>query len=420
VGIVEVVRRRARRAIRDVRDRLARLTACLAEQIDGVGTVQSYCAEPRVRADFVAINEAHREATFRHTALQGLLPLSIQLVSSVAIAAVFWYIGVHMAAPEIGFGTLVAFVYYIRRFFEPLGMLGARYTQLQSSLTGAERIFELIDRKEPDAPVRVLVPPGNPAYEFEFDHVAFGYRKEAPVLRDVSFSVRRGEKIAVVGTTGCGKSTLMSLLLRIRDADDGAIRVRGHEVRSFSREELRRQFSVVPQDPFLFSGTLASNIAGGDATVDEARAEAALREVGGGNLIDRRRDGIRAEVKPRGANLSLGERQLVAFARALYRNASILLLDEATASVDTRTEALLQRALHKLLMGRSALIIAHRLSTIHSADRILVLQDGHIVESGNHDELMSRQGIYAKAYDLQRTRQTLTQTLRAMGDQGAA
>jgi ATP-binding cassette subfamily B multidrug efflux pump len=411
VAMVEMVRRNARRALRTMRDRLTRLNGYLSEQADGIATVQSYGAESQARVEFAAINDGHRNASLRYTTFQGFLTSSIQLLSSLCIASIFWFVGVHIAQSEVGFGTLIAFIYYAHRFFEPLGMLGSRYTQLQSSLAGAERIFDLLDKREPDAPVDILHPAGNAEYAFEFERVGFRYRKDVSVLRDVSFSVRRGERIAVVGTTGCGKSTLMSMLLRIRDVDVGAVRLGGIDVRAFSREQLRSQFSVVPQDPFLFSGTLAANVAAGDQSVDEARVEAALRKVGADDLIDRRRGGVYASVKARGANFSVGERQLVAFARALYRDAPIVVLDEATASVDNRTDTLLQRALSRLLVGRTALIIAHRLSTIHSADRILVLHDGEIAESGNHADLMAKKGIYAKAYDLQKTRQTLTETI---------
>jgi ATP-binding cassette subfamily B multidrug efflux pump len=417
---VEIVRRAARRAVRTMRERLARLNAFLSEQIDGVATVQRYRAEKRAKAELFAINEAHRRASLRHASLQSALVASIQLVSSLCVASIFWYVGVHMTAAEVGFGTLVAFIYYVHRFFEPLGMLGSRYMQLQSSLAGAERIFDLLDRAEPDAPVDDSHVGGSSRLAFEFDHVTFGYTREAPVLRDVSFRANVGEKIAIVGVTGGGKSTLLSLLVRLVDVDDGAVRVGGVDVRGLTREALRRRFSVVLQDPFLFSGTVATNVAAGETEIDEARVVAALQTVGGLEILARRKGGIHALVQARGSNFSLGERQMVAFARALYRDAPILLLDEATASVDNRTDALLQRALAKLLVGRTALIIAHRLSTIHSSDRILVLHEGRIAESGSHAALMAAKGVYARAYDLQKTRETLSQTLVSVGMERAA
>jgi ATP-binding cassette, subfamily B, multidrug efflux pump len=412
--IVEVVRRAARRALGAMRERVGRLNAFLSEQTEGVTAVQSFCAEGAARAEFAAVNDAHRQASSVHVALQGVLGSAIQLVSSICIAAIFWYVGSHMLPGEVGFGTLVAFIYYVHSFFEPIGMLGSRYTLLQSSLAGAERIFELLDKGQPEARLDVLRPMGNPAYAFEFEDVAFSYRAGTRVLSDITFQVRHGEKVAVVGTTGCGKSTLMSMLLRTRDADQGAVRIGGNDVRSLSREQLRAELSVVPQDLFLFSGTIATNVAAGDERADLVRVEAALRDIGGGELIDKRPLGLHAPVVARGANFSVGERQLIAFARALYRDAPILVLDEATANVDNRTDALLQRALTKLLVGRTALVIAHRLSTIHSADRILVLHEGRIAESGSHAELVARKGIYAKAYELQKTRQTMNQTIASV------
>jgi ATP-binding cassette subfamily B multidrug efflux pump len=414
-AVVEVVRRAARRALRTMRERLAGLNAFLSEQIEGVATVQSYRAEARFHAELEAINEAHRVASLRHATVQAVLIASIQLVSSLCIASIFWYVGVHMTAAEAGFGTLLAFVYYVHRFFEPLGMLGSRYTQLQSSLAGAERIFELLDQPEPDAPPVPSLGRGDPRFAFELEHVTFAYCPEVPVLRNVSFRARPGEKIAIVGATGGGKSTLLSLLVRLSDVDEGAVRVGGSDVRDLSREDLRRRFSVVLQDPFLFSGTLASNIAAGEEEVDESRVISALATVGATDMVARRKGGIYAKVLARGANFSLGERQIVAFARALYRDAPILLLDEATASMDAGTDALLQRALAKLLVGRTALIVAHRLSTIHSSDRILVLHEGRIAESGSHADLIAKDGLYAKAYDLQKTRETLGQTLVSAG-----
>jgi ATP-binding cassette subfamily B protein len=296
-------------------------------------------------------------------------------------------------------------VAYIEQFFIPIRDLSTRYTIFQSAMAGAERVFDLLDHPEPDAPKHAEGRNGDKSFAFELDHVTFGYRDDVPVLHDVSLQAKHGEKIAIVGPTGSGKSTIASLVLRLYDVDRGTVRVGGGDVRSVAREETRGWFSVVPQELYLFAGTLASNVAIGDPQPDRERIEQVLRRVGAGELIDDRQGGIDARVDERGANLSVGQRQLIAFARALYRDGPILLLDEATASVDSTTEARLHSAVLELMKGRTALIIAHRLSTIRTADRIVVLHRGRVVEQGTHVELLAIGGLYAKLYALQMTRE---------------
>jgi ATP-binding cassette subfamily B protein len=308
----------------------------------------------------------------------------------------------------VSFGTVVAFNAYLMMFFEPISALAQRYTLLQSAMAGAERVFGLLDQDEADAPKRddAAAPVSAPNTAFAFEHVTFEYKPGTPVLEDVSFSVRRGEKVAVVGPTGAGKTTLASLLLRLYDTTGGIVRVEGRDVMGLERGELRPRFAVVPQDVFLFPGTVATNVAVGDETPDRAKVEAALRRIDAYDLFMRRPGGIDAQVQERGENFSAGERQLIAFARALYRDAPIIVLDEATASVDSDTEARIQRALDELMKGRTALIIAHRLSTVRAADRILVFQRGHLVEQGSHIELIRAGGLYAKLHRLHFARQT--------------
>ncbi len=400
--LVELIRRGARTAFRRIRTKLARLNAFLNEQVQGIAIVQSFCREKQSAQEFDDINLAYRNAHFRAISLEASLDATIEMVSSICIASILWYAGLRTLGAEVSFGTLVAFVAYIEQFFGPIRDLSSRYTIFQSAMAGAERVFDLLDHPEPDAVVQTNhTSHDNDEIAFELDHVTFGYRADAHVLHDVTLHARRGEKIAIVGPTGSGKSTIASLLLRLYDVDQGVVRVAGRDVRSADRRETRRWFSVVPQELYLFSGTLASNVAVGQDEPDRDRVREVLRRVGGGELVDERPGGIDARVEERGANLSVGQRQLVAFARALYRNAPILLLDEATASVDSTTEARLQAGLAELMKGRTALIIAHRLSTIRSADRIVVLHHGRIVEQGSHDELIGLGGLYAKLHALQ-------------------
>jgi ATP-binding cassette subfamily B multidrug efflux pump len=290
-------------------------------------------------------------------------------------------------------------------------------------MAGAERIFELLDEADVAPPALALDacgPAGLPDEAIALEHVDFEYKPGVPVLRDVSFSARRGERIALVGATGAGKTTVSSLLLRLYEPQGGVVRVLGGDVRSYEPQELRRLFSVVPQDVFLFPGTILSNVAIADETPDRARAEEALRRVGALELFSRREGGLDARVDERGQNFSAGERQLLAFARAIYRDAPLLVLDEATASVDSDTEARLQRALEEVVRARTALVIAHRLSTIRAADRIVVFHKGRVVEIGSHDELLARGEVYARLYRMQSAHEQAIIAERRAHEEGEA
>ncbi len=417
---VNWTRRRIRDAFREIRVKTARMNTYLNEQISGMAVVQAYAREEESAEEFNAINAAYRAANNRSIVYDSALDAAIEMVSRVCLALILWFAGVRTTT--VTFGTLFAFVWYIDMFFGPIRDLSARYTLLQSAMAGAERVFELLDNKDEDAAgakgaedaaaaaktakaagaVERAADASVPA--FEMQHVVFEYKPDVPVLRDVTFAADAGEKIAIVGATGAGKSTVTAVLLRLYEIKSGAVKVFGKDVRELPRSELRSKFAVVPQDVFLFPGTVASNIAAGDAEPDMEKVTRALRRIDALDLFERREGGVLAPVLERGANFSAGERQLIAFARALYRDPPILILDEATANVDSDTEARLQRALDGAMKNRTALVIAHRLSTIRAADRIVVFHRGRVVEQGTHEALLALEGVYARLHKLQFSR----------------
>lgn len=397
IGITALITVRSRVAFREVQHNLGGLNAFAEENIAGVRVIKTFAREPEIVAQFREVNQANREAGIRAEKITALLHPLITVMSTVAIAVIAGVGGWLAIRDLVTVGVIVSFLAYIRQFFHPLRSLAQLYNQLQSGLAGAERIFELLDASpavvdRPKAKALPMVGGG-----VEFDRVTFAYEPGKPVLNDVSFRAEPGETIALVGPTGAGKTTLINLLGRFYDVDGGAIRLDGVDIRDLRQRDLRRQLGIVLQDTFLFSDTVMENIRYGrlDAS-DEAVVHAA--EISNADQFIRRLpEGYATQVSEGGANFSLGQRQLIAIARAVLADPGILILDEATSSVDTRTEMQIQEALLRLMEGRTAFVIAHRLSTIREADHVLVINDHRIIERGDHESLLHQEGFY---YDL--------------------
>jgi ATP-binding cassette, subfamily B, multidrug efflux pump len=391
----------ARRTYRTIRERIARLNAYLQEALSGMMIIQLFVRERRCYEEFDALNAAHRDANHWSNVYEAALFSMVEALASIAAALMIWYAAGGIQAGVLAFGTLVAFIEYIQRFFIPIREFSTKYAVMQSAMASAERVFQLLDTPATIVSPRTPRLPRSTTGAIEFEHVWFAYKNEDWVLRDVSFRVHPGEKIAVVGATGSGKTTLIKLLSRFYDVTRGHIRVDGIDVREWDLAQLRRHIGVVLQDVFLFSGDVASNISLGRPEITEAMMEEAARRVNAWSFIRALPGSLHANVRERGSNLSTGQRQLLAFARALAYDPTILVLDEATSSVDTETEMLIQDALTTLMRDRTAVVIAHRLSTIEHADRIIVLHHGAVREIGTHAELIEARGIYYRLYQLQ-------------------
>jgi ATP-binding cassette, subfamily B, multidrug efflux pump len=394
---------RVRDAYRTIRGAVAKLNATLQETVAGMRVLQLFRREPMAAAEFEVLDDEHRRAQLGGVFYESAFSAVAELMGSVTLAAIVWAGGGRLLGGAITFGTLVAFFEYAGRFFRPVQELSQRYTVMQAAMASAERIFALLDTEATlRSPARPYRPEGRARGEIVFDHVTFGYADGPDVLRDVSFSVSAGERLAVVGWTGAGKSTLIRLLARLYDVRAGRILLDGVDVREYDLSDLRRRIGVVLQDHFLFAGTVAGNISLDDDAIDRAAVRRAALAVRADRFIEKLPAGYDEPVRERGSNFSVGEKQLLSFARAVAFDPAVLVLDEATASVDPETEGHIQKALDVLLSGRTSIIIAHRLATIRHADRILVLHHGTVREIGTHDELLARNdGLYRTLYLLQ-------------------
>lgn len=400
-------RRTAMQSYRRVRIAIAKINAYLQEHVTGIIVLQLFNREERSKCEFEVINRDHMLAFKDSINAYGWFYPVVEFLSMFALALLLAYGGFRIREGALTLGILVAFFQYGLRFFRPIQDLSDKYNILQGAMAASERIFRLLD-----TPAHVVSPPSPMPFpegpvDIEFDHVWFAYKGEDWVLRDVSFRIEAGETVAIVGHTGAGKTTLTNLLLRFYDVQRGAVRVGGIDVRDFDLTELRRRFGVVLQDPYLFTGTIESNIRLGTSSISGEAVREAAGQVNLLDFVEELPDSFETPVRERGNGFSTGQKQLISFARALAHNPRVLILDEATSSVDTETELRVREALEKLITGRTSLVIAHRLSTIQRADRIVVMHKARLREMGTHQELLAQRGIYWKLYQLQYKEQEL-------------
>jgi ABC-type multidrug transport system fused ATPase/permease subunit len=401
VIVTLVFARRVRGAYLHARETIAQVAASFQESISGVRVVQAFAREQVSQDRFDEVNLGNLQANLWAVTLSSAFPPVVEIIAMLATATVLWFGAASVLAGEITLGVVVAFLTYVSRFFQPIRELSMVYTLFQQSMAAGEKIFELMD-----TPVEVDDrPDARPMTQIEgkveFDHVNFSYRTGIPVLKDICFTVQPGQSIALVGPTGAGKTSMSSLISRFYDVVEGRILIDGTDIREVTQSSLRSQIGVVPQDPFLFTGTIAGNIRFGrlDATDDEVME--AAKQANAHDFISLLPQGYATQVFERGQNFSQGQRQLMALARVVLANPRILVLDEATASIDTRTETLIQAALKRLLSGRTSFVIAHRLSTLRNADMLFVIDRGQIVQQGTHNELVALKGLYRELYLMQ-------------------
>jgi ABC-type multidrug transport system fused ATPase/permease subunit len=393
--------KRVRTVYRETRMTIASVSAQMEESVSGIKEIQSFNKEDDTRRTFERVNETNMTANVEAGRVMSAFFPTVVFFASLGQAIVLWFGGASVIRGALSVGTLFVFMSYITRFFQPIQELSNIWNSFQSAMAAAERVFGIID-----APIEIVDAPD--AYELGpvegrivYDHMTFGYQKDQPVLKDINLVVEPNTTVAFVGPTGVGKTTMINLLYRFYDPTEGGITVDGHDLRKVKIESLRRQMGIVLQDPFLFSGTIMDNIRYSRPTASDDEVIEVSKAVGTHEFIRRLPEGYETEVMERGSRLSVGQRQLVSLARALLAGPRILIMDEATSSIDAYTELLIQNAMNRTLKGRTAIVIAHRLSTVRNADMIVVLEGGRIVERGRHEELIKEEGLYKRLYDLQ-------------------
>ena len=393
---------RARKAFRETRMRIAAVVGGLAQDINGVRAIQAFSQERTMQERFDELNQSSRDANIQAISLSYTFLPAVEFLGMLATAIVLWFGGRAVTNGEVTLGVVVAFLSYVTRFFQPIQELSRLYTTLQSAMAGGEQVLQILDTppEVADQPGAIEMP--EILGRIELDQVCLRYRQDTPeVLHEISLTIEPGQTVALVGPTGAGKSSIANLIGRFYEVTSGAVRVDGMDVRSVTQASLHRQVRVVPQEPFLFSRTIAENIRFGRLEATDEEMEAAARLANAHDFITALPNGYQSRVLEGGVNLSVGQRQLICIARAILANPRILILDEATANIDTLTESLIQQALERLLEGRTAVVIAHRLSTVRRADWIYVIDEGTIVEQGTHADLLAREGLYATLYKRQ-------------------
>ena len=394
-------RKKVREKYRDVRLHLARLNSYMQEHVSGMNVIQIFRKEKEEQKRFSQINNDYRVANIKAIFYYAIFYPGVELVSSIAIGLIIWYGGGEIIRSSLTIGTLFAFIQFNEQFFRPIRDLSEKYNIMQTAMASSERIFKLLDNKtfvkNPENPVHLENIKGS----IDFKNVWFAYNSDEYVLKDISFSINPGETVAIVGQTGAGKTSLINILSRFYDINKGSILLDGYDIKDIDKKDLRKYISIVLQDVFLFSGTIKSNISMSNDDIPLDKIKEAAKIVGAEKFIEALPDKYDEIVKERGSTLSVGQKQLISFARALAYDPKILILDEATSSIDTETEILIQKAIENLLVGRTAIVIAHRLSTIQNADKIIVMHKGEVRETGNHQELLAKRGIYYKLYQLQ-------------------